>query len=248
MVEIDLYLCFVLNHDPVTCMDYLIGTNPTQGLPSDMNGLVLPSNRLEFRPYIRETVACSLRWNIPVVRSLSKFQAYYERAHNRFRTWANMLTGFTDFRALPYNADLLFSIETTPTFRLYNSISFRHPFKFELPVYVEELFDPSRMAHWTQIFHDPRLPLIMKEVELVRRIIHQLQCILPGVILLYNPSNPSIKQPLPPPSSLDSREARFLDIFSTSRRLAIYEAAYYRHSPPKPEALPLYSSQPQFTP
>lgn len=170
------------------------------------------------------------RTGIPLT-SAEALGTMYTRAHRWLVTMKTQLVRNHGWRELPSDPRMLFSIECLPPFRSSGGLPRTPPMHLQLPLHASSFFSPERRVQWQMVFHSALFPAMRLTVAPVGDILHLLQCLLTGMLVLVKedltPGEGKCKtiRALPPPEWITTNQSMLLDIFGSSHCKKLLKAA-----------------------
>ncbi|KAF8579167.1 hypothetical protein K439DRAFT_1416421 [Ramaria rubella] len=138
---------------------------------------------VEFSPDVRELDAWSSRAGVPL--SLESLATPYARSHRYLLAMKHALVahhGFTE--PPPSDPRLLFTLQCQPNHRSLAGFPRSPPMTLELPFHASSFFSPDRRLQWQMVFHSAMWPALRHAVPAIGDMLHLLQCLMPGLLLL----------------------------------------------------------------
>ncbi|THH06766.1 hypothetical protein EW145_g3861 [Phellinidium pouzarii] len=170
------------------------------------------------------------RTGIPLT-SAEALGTLYARAHAWLLALKNQLIRTHGWHEKPVDPRMLFSIECTPPFRSSGGLPRTPPFNLQLPLHASTFFSPERRIQWEMVFHSALFPAMRHTCQPVGDILHLLQCLLTGMIVLIKEEEVPgegvwrTTRGLPPPEWISANEVTLLQIFGSSHYRKLFRAA-----------------------
>ncbi|KAI5124544.1 hypothetical protein M0805_003066 [Coniferiporia weirii] len=183
-----------------------------------------------FSPNVQHMDEWASRTGIPLT-SAEALGTLYARAHAWLLTLKNQLIRGHGWREKGNDPRMLFSIECTPPFRSSGGLPRTPPFNLQLPLHASTFFSPERRIQWEMVFHSALFPAMRHTCQPVGDILHLLQCLLTGMIVLVKEEEVPgegvwrTTRGLPPPEWISANEAILLQIFGSSHYRKLFRAA-----------------------
>ncbi|KAA1471202.1 hypothetical protein DENSPDRAFT_98649 [Dentipellis sp. KUC8613] len=188
-----------------------------------------PPPELVFSNSVQNMDDWARRTGIPLTTA-DALGTNYARAHRwlvRLKTQLVQEHGWRD--TVPQDPRMLFSIECphphlagiarSPTLRL------------QIPVNASSFFSPDRRVQWEMVFHSAVFPYMRHTVPPVADLLHLLQCLLTGLLVLvkeeFVPGEGVLRtiRGLPPIEWVSSHEQMLKTIFGSTHYRALFRAA-----------------------
>ncbi|TDL27445.1 hypothetical protein BD410DRAFT_740503 [Rickenella mellea] len=185
-----------------------------------------PPPQLFFSPDVKHMDEWATRTGIPLTSSAEALGTFYARAHRWLVALKAQLVRNHGWRELPHDSRMLFAIECPPLYRSSNGVSRTPPMHLQLPTHASTFFSPERRVQWEMIFHSALFPAMRHSVQPVGDILHILQCLLTGMLVLVKEvdSLETIRA-LPPPEWITANEGMLIEIFGSSHFRKLMKAA-----------------------
>lgn len=183
-----------------------------------------------FSPNVEYMDEWARQTGIPLT-SAEALGTLYARAHPWLRELKNNLVRNHGWKEKAPDSRMLFSIECTPPFRSSGGLPRTPPFNLMLPLHASTFFSPERRIQWEMVFHSALFPAMRHSCQPVGDILHLLQCLLTGMLVLVKEEEEPGKgvwktsRGLPPPDWISANETLLLQIFGPSHYRKLFRAA-----------------------
>ncbi|KAI0831212.1 hypothetical protein BC628DRAFT_1312167 [Trametes gibbosa] len=131
----------------------------------------------------------------------------------------------------PLASRLLFDIECPTPYRSSGGLPRSPNMRLQIPLNASSFFSRERRVQWEMVFHSALFPGLRHTVPAVADLLHLLQCLLTGMIVLIKeeqvPGEGVYRtiRGLPPVEWVTSHEAALVDIFGSSHYRQLFRAA-----------------------
>lgn len=186
--------------------------------------------QVHFSPDVRHMDEWAGRTGIPLT-SAEALGTLYARAHRWLVALKGQLIRNYGWRELPSEPRMLFAIECSPPFRSAGGLPRTPRMQLQLPLHASTFFSPERRVQWQMVFHSALFPAMRHTVQPVGDILHLLQCLLTGMVVLVKeeevPGEGLYKtiRGLPPPEWISANEMQLLEIFGPAHYRRLFKAA-----------------------
>ncbi|KLO18580.1 hypothetical protein SCHPADRAFT_819594 [Schizopora paradoxa] len=185
--------------------------------------------QLVFSTNVRNMDNWARRTGIPLT-SADALGTLYARAHSWLLSLKNQLIQNHGWREKEADPRMLFSIECTPPFRSSGGMPRTPPMKLMLPLHASTFFSPERKVQWEMVFHGATFPAMRHTVQPIADILHILQCILSGLLVLVKEEHISNQyertvRGLPPVDWITANEMRLVHVCGESHYKKLFKAA-----------------------
>ena len=182
-----------------------------------------------FSPDVSAMAEWASRTGIPLT-SAEAMGTLYARAHRWMIELKLRLTQDCGWREIPSEPRMLFSIEGPPP-RSANGLPRTPPLRLQLPQHATSFFSPERRVQWEMVFHSAIFPVMRHSVQPIGDILHLLQCLLTGMVVLVKEDNipgegiyKTIRA-LPPAEWISSNQASLVEVFGQAHFKKLFKAA-----------------------
>lgn len=188
-----------------------------------------------FSPDVRHMDEWASRTGIPLT-SAEALGALYARAHRWLSALKMSLVINHGWREVAPVSRMLFTIECAPPFRSSGGLPRTPPMHLQLPMHVSSFFSPERRVQWEMVFHSALFPAMRHTVQPVGDILHLLQCLLTGMLVLVKEDNVPGEglwktiRALPPPEWLTNNEVALVEVFGATHYRKLFKAASDKRS------------------
>lgn len=185
---------------------------------------------LVFAANVQQMDDWAKRTGIPLT-SAEAIGTLYARAHGWLLALKQRLVQNHGWEEQAVDTRLLFSIERPSPFRSSGGLSRSPPMQLQLPKHASSFFSPERRVQWEMVFHSALFPTMRHTVQPVGDIMHLLQCLLTGMLILVKEETVEgegrIKtmRGLPPPEWVSANEAILMEIFGSTHYRKLFKAA-----------------------
>lgn len=189
-----------------------------------------PPPQIYFAASVQQMDEWAKRTGIPLT-SAEAIGTLYARAHGWLVTLKDQLVQSHGWRELTADSRMLFSIECAPPFRSSGGLPRTPPMNLQLPKHASSFFSPERRIQWEMVFHSALFPAMRHTVQPVGDILHLLQCLLTGMLVLVKEETVPgeglyrTTRGLPPPEWISANEAILMQIFGSSHYRKLFKAA-----------------------
>ncbi|THH32138.1 hypothetical protein EUX98_g2057 [Antrodiella citrinella] len=151
-------------------------------------------------------------------RWLSSIRAQLVQSHG----WSDMT---------PIEPRLLFDIECASPYRSSGGLPRSPNMRLQIPANASSFFSPERRVQWEMVFHSALFPAMRHNVPAVADLLHLLQCLLTGMIVLVKEEEIEGEglyrtiRGLPPADWVSANESKLVEIFGASHYKQLFRAA-----------------------
>lgn len=131
----------------------------------------------------------------------------------------------------PLDSRLLFDIECPSPYRSSRGLPRSPDMRLQIPANASSFFSPERRVQWEMVFHGALFPGLRHTVPAVGDLLHLLQCIFTGVLVLVKeevvPGEGTYRtiRALPPVEWVHSHEALLSEILGPAQYRQLFKAA-----------------------
>jgi hypothetical protein len=103
--------------------------------------------------------------------------------------------------------------------------------RLQIPLQASSFFTPDRLLQWQMVFHSATFPLLRHTVPPIADLLHLLQCLLTGMLVLVKEENDPAEgflktiRALPPADWVAAHQAQLVDIFGSTQYKMLFKAA-----------------------
>jgi len=98
--------------------------------------------------------------------------------------------------------------------------------KLELPIHASSFFSPERRVQWQMVFHSAMWPSLRHTVQPIGDLLHLLQCLMPGLLLVVQIEDGwRTARGLPPADWVKMNEQMLIDILGVGPYKRLSKAA-----------------------
>lgn len=186
--------------------------------------------QIYFSPNVKHMDEWASRTGIPLT-SAEALGTLYARAHGWLQSLKAQLVQDHGWREQPPDPRMLFCIECSPVFRSSGGLPRSPPMHLQLPMHASTFFSPERRIQWEMVFHSALFPAMRHTVQPVGDILHLLQCLLTGMLVLVKEEDVpnegvwTTTRGLPPPEWISANEAMLVHIFGATHFRKLFKAA-----------------------
>ncbi|KAF8486486.1 hypothetical protein JB92DRAFT_2760333 [Gautieria morchelliformis] len=180
---------------------------------------------VEFSTEVKQLDDWSQR--VGVALSVESLGAPYARAHRHLQAMKQALIRQHGFRELPPSDNrVLFTVECLPPHRSSSGLPRSPTMKLELPIHASSFFSPERRVQWQMVFHSAMWPTLRHSVQPVGDMLHLIQCLMPGLLLVVQTEDGwRTARGLPPADWINMNQQMLVDILGQSHFRRLYRAA-----------------------
>lgn len=131
----------------------------------------------------------------------------------------------------PIEPRLLFDIECPSPYRSSGGLPRSPNMRLQIPANASSFFSPERRVQWEMVFHSALFPAMRHNVPAVADLLHLLQCLLTGMIVLVKEEEVEGEglyrtiRGLPPADWVSANESKLVEIFGASHYRQLLRAA-----------------------
>jgi hypothetical protein len=187
--------------------------------------------QLFFSSNVKNMDEWANRTEIPLT-SADALGTNFTRAHRWFTQLKNQLLkqhGWTD--VTPPDPRMLFTIECPSPYRSTGGLPRTPDMRLQIPLHASSFFSPERRVQWEMVFHGSLFPAMRHTVPAVADIMHLLQCLLTGMIVLIHEENVpgdglyKTFRALPPADWVSAHQPQLTEILGPAQYKTLFKAA-----------------------
>ncbi|KAF8582677.1 hypothetical protein K439DRAFT_1391479 [Ramaria rubella] len=184
-----------------------------------------PMLLVEFSTDVKQLDEWSRR--VGVALSVESLGAPYARAHRHLLAMKHALVAHHGFRDCPpSDPRVLFTVQCQPPHRSSAGVPRSPTIKLELPIHASSFFSPERRVQWQMVFHSAMWPSLRHSVQPVGDMLHLLQCLMPGLLLVVHIEDGwRTARGLPPADWININQQLLVDILGQSHFRRLNRAA-----------------------
>ncbi|KAI0054038.1 hypothetical protein FA95DRAFT_27992 [Auriscalpium vulgare] len=193
--------------------------------------MATPPPELVFSNDVRNMDDWAKRTGIPIT-SADTIGAHYARARRWLLSIRMQLVQEHGWRdVVPLDSRLLFHIECPAPLRSSGGLPRSPNMRLQVPLHASSFFNPERRVQWEMVFHSAVFPCFRHTVAPVADLLHLLQCLVTGVLVLVKEENVPGEglyrtiRGLPPIEWVSAHMPQLTEIFGEHHYRTLFRAA-----------------------